>query len=51
LTPQEAALLAAVLPNPREWSAVRPTPYIAERAAAIREDMPAMAVPSAITCH
>ena len=51
LTPQEAALLAAVLPNPREWSPARPTQYIAERAAAIREDMPAMAVPSATGCR
>ena len=32
LTPREAALLAAVLPNPREWSPARPTPYIAGRA-------------------
>jgi len=32
LTPREAALLAAVLPNPREWSPERPTPYIAARA-------------------
>jgi monofunctional biosynthetic peptidoglycan transglycosylase len=51
LTAQEAALLAAVLPNPREWSPVRPTQYIGERAAAIREDMPAMAVPSANSCR
>jgi monofunctional glycosyltransferase len=32
LTPREAALLAAVLPNPREWSPDRPTAYIAGRA-------------------
>ena len=32
LTPREAGLLAAVLPNPREWSPDRPTPYIAGRA-------------------
>jgi monofunctional glycosyltransferase len=32
LTPREAALLAAVLPNPREWSPNRPTDYIAGRA-------------------
>ena len=48
LTAQEAALLAAVLPDPRDWSPVRPTQYIAERAANIRDDMPAMAVPSAM---
>ncbi|HEY1506859.1 MAG TPA: monofunctional biosynthetic peptidoglycan transglycosylase [Stellaceae bacterium] len=51
LTAQEAALLAAVLPNPREWSPLHPTPYIAERAASIRADMPAMAVPSANSCR
>jgi len=51
LTPQEAALLAAVLPDPRDWSAVKPTQYIAERAADIRADMPAMAVPSASGCR
>ena len=51
LTAQEAALLAAVLPNPREWSPARPTQYIAERAASIREDMPAMAVPGATSCR
>lgn len=32
LTPREAALLAAVLPNPREWSPDRPTAFIAGRA-------------------
>ncbi len=32
LTRREAALLAAVLPNPREWSPVRPTAYISGRA-------------------
>jgi monofunctional biosynthetic peptidoglycan transglycosylase len=51
LTAQEAALLAAVLPDPRDWSPVRPTQYIAERAADIRADMPAMAVPSATGCR
>ncbi len=29
---REAALLAAVLPNPRRWSAARPTDYIEKRA-------------------
>jgi len=51
LIAQEAALLATVLPNPREWSPPRPTQYIAERAATIREAMPAMAVPSATGCR
>ena len=32
LTTREAALLAAVLPNPREWSPVRPSDYISGRA-------------------
>lgn len=37
LTGREAALLAAVLPNPRRWSARRPSGYIAERASRIAE--------------
>jgi monofunctional biosynthetic peptidoglycan transglycosylase len=32
LTRREAALLAAILPNPRRWSAATPTPYINGRA-------------------
>jgi len=32
LTAREAALLAVVLPNPREWSPRRPTDYVAGRA-------------------
>lgn len=35
LTPHEAALMAAVLPNPRRWSPAKPTPYIEQRAATI----------------
>jgi monofunctional biosynthetic peptidoglycan transglycosylase len=35
LTRREAALLAAVLPNPRRWSAAEPTAYIARRARTI----------------
>jgi len=31
LTRRQAALLAAVLPNPREWSAAKPGPYVRER--------------------
>jgi monofunctional biosynthetic peptidoglycan transglycosylase len=45
LTAQEAALLAAVLPNPRRWSPAQPTSYIAERAATIRERMSGAAIP------
>ena len=36
LTAYESALLAAVLPNPRRWSAARPTSYIRGRAATIQ---------------
>ncbi len=32
LSRREAALLAAVLPNPRRWSPARPTDYIQSRA-------------------
>ncbi|HLZ65004.1 MAG TPA: monofunctional biosynthetic peptidoglycan transglycosylase [Aliidongia sp.] len=39
LTRQEAALLAAILPNPRRWSAAAPTAYIRERAQTILERM------------
>jgi len=31
LAPREAGLLAAVLPNPRNWSPARPTAYLTER--------------------
>lgn len=36
LSPSQASLLAAVLPNPRRWSASKPTAYIAGRAAVYR---------------
>jgi monofunctional glycosyltransferase len=39
LSTNEAALLAAILPNPRQWSPVRPTVYIRERARMIRAHM------------
>jgi len=51
LTPHEAALFAAVLPNPRRWSPEDATPYIEMRAATIRERMPGVAVPSAAGCR
>lgn len=35
LTRRQAALLAAVLPNPRRWSPAAPTPYIEKRVASI----------------
>lgn len=37
LSRQQAALLAAVLPNPRKWSAAKPGPYVASRAPRIAE--------------
>lgn len=43
LTAPEAALLAAVLPNPRRWSPARPTDYIRSRAATIQARMGAAA--------
>ena len=39
LSRQQASQLAAVLPNPRNWSASHPTPYVASRAAWIRQQM------------
>lgn len=37
LSPQQAAQLAAVLPNPRRWSAAKPTGYIQSRASLYRQ--------------
>ena len=39
LSRPEAALLAAILPNPRRWSAAAPTAYIRERARTILDRM------------
>jgi monofunctional biosynthetic peptidoglycan transglycosylase len=39
LTKHQAALLAAVLPNPRRWSPEYPTRYIWKRQSAILDDM------------
>lgn len=39
LGPREAALLAAVLPNPREWSPVRPNRLVARHAQRIQARM------------
>lgn len=39
LTTHQAALLAAVLPNPRGWHANRPSPYVQRRAAWIEQQM------------
>ncbi|QRY80909.1 monofunctional biosynthetic peptidoglycan transglycosylase [Pseudomonas sp. PDNC002] len=39
LSQQQASLLAAVLPNPRKWSAGKPGPYVRQRASWIRQQM------------
>ncbi|UTW06200.1 monofunctional biosynthetic peptidoglycan transglycosylase [Pseudomonas benzenivorans] len=39
LSRQRASLLAAVLPNPRNWSASRPNSHVGRRAAWIRQQM------------
>ncbi len=39
LSRQQASLLAAVLPNPRQWSAGRPNRHVSGRAAWIRQQM------------
>lgn len=39
LTTHQAALLAAVLPNPRDWHANHPSAYVQERAAWIEQQM------------
>ena len=36
LSAQEATLLAAILPSPRDWSPIRPTDYLESRARTIR---------------
>jgi monofunctional biosynthetic peptidoglycan transglycosylase len=40
LSAEEAARLAAILPDPLKWSASRPDRHVAERAAFIRDGMP-----------
>jgi monofunctional biosynthetic peptidoglycan transglycosylase len=47
LTADEAARLAAVLPDPLKWSASRPDRYVAGRAAAIRAQMPGVSFAAA----
>lgn len=39
LSRQQASYLAAVLPNPRVWSASHPTAYVSRRAGWIRQQM------------
>jgi monofunctional biosynthetic peptidoglycan transglycosylase len=42
VTPRQAALLAAILPNPHRWSPVRPGRRVLERQQRILRDMPRM---------
>ena len=42
ITATQAALLAAVLPNPQKWSPVDPSGYVEERKRRIMRDMPKM---------
>ncbi len=37
MTDRQAALLAAVLPNPREWNAGKPGPYVKQRASDLQQ--------------
>ncbi|WP_297925081.1 monofunctional biosynthetic peptidoglycan transglycosylase [Metallibacterium sp.] len=46
LTPREAALLAATLPNPHIFHANRPSPYVLRRAAWIEQQMRQLGGPS-----
>ena len=39
LSRQQASQLAAVLPNPRNWSASHPSPYVSRRASWIRQQI------------
>ncbi len=45
LTPREASLLAAVLPNPRLWSPATPTRYLQRRSEWVRSRMSAVSIP------
>ena len=42
LTPDQAALMAAVLPSPHKWSATHPGPYVQKRMRRIKVQMAAM---------
>lgn len=45
LSPEQAALLGAIVPNPRRFSAVKPSPYTRKRASWIRGRMRGVALP------
>jgi monofunctional biosynthetic peptidoglycan transglycosylase len=51
LTRREAALLAAILPNPRVLSVERPSRYIEDRVATIEARMTQAEVPGTATCR
>lgn len=51
LTRREAALLAAILPNPRVLSVERPSRYIEDRVATIEARMTQVTVPGTATCR
>ena len=51
LTRREAALLAAILPNPRVLSVERPSRYIEERVATIEARMSQVEMPGAASCR
>lgn len=51
LTPREAAMLAAILPAPREWRPEHPTGFLEERAGTIMARMPEVAVPGRGGCR
>ncbi|MEA3211136.1 MAG: monofunctional glycosyltransferase [Chthoniobacter sp.] len=46
LTREQAAMLAAILPNPREWDPTRPSAKLIARAVRILQMEPALKVPS-----
>ncbi|MGH6933088.1 MAG: monofunctional biosynthetic peptidoglycan transglycosylase [Dongiaceae bacterium] len=50
LTRREAALLAAVLPNPRRWAAGKPSSYIKRRAQTILERMRVLPESDSLLC-
>ncbi|HEX9449319.1 MAG TPA: monofunctional biosynthetic peptidoglycan transglycosylase [Dongiaceae bacterium] len=51
LTRHEAALLAAILPNPRRWSASKPSAYIRGRAGTIEARMAGIPDPTGDPCR
>jgi monofunctional biosynthetic peptidoglycan transglycosylase len=45
LSNREASLLAAIVPNPRKWSAAKPTSYIQKRASMIQARLGGLSLP------